>query len=257
MDFHLIATGTNGNRQVKKGTNFMTKHSLINWRFAAATLCGIGLAAGVFVFRAQADQWDKMTILTINQPIQIEDNLLQPGSYVMKLLDSSSDRHIVQIFNRDQNHLVGTVMAFNDYRLQPTGKSQFLFWETPPGSARAMRAWFYPGDNFGQEFRYPKHLTVLETAQVSTPPPAPQPEAAAPPPAETPQPTQAEEPQASREEQQVVIAQNNPPPAPTPAPEAPTPTPQQLPKTATLNPLIGLAGLFSLAIYGLLLRRVV
>lgn len=233
----------------------MDKHSLINWRFVVATLCGLGLAAGVVVFRAQADQWDKKTTLTVNQPIQIEENLLQPGTYVMKLLNSQSDRHIVEIFNSDQNHLIGTIMAINNYRLQPTGKSQFTFWETPPGTARAMRAWFYPGDNFGQEFRYPKHLTVLETAQVRTP--APQPEAAAPPPAEppAPQPSVAQEPQASRE-QPAEIAQNSPPPAPAPAPEAPpTPAPQQLPKTASPYPLIGLSGLFSLGIYALLRRR--
>jgi outer membrane biosynthesis protein TonB len=231
----------------------MNKHSRINWRFVAATLCGIGLAAGVGAFRAQADQWDKKTILTVNQPVQIEEYLLQPGTYVMKLLDSQSNRNIVEIFNGDQKHLIGTVMAINNYRLQPTGNSRFMFWETPPGTARAMRAWFYPGDNFGQEFRYPKHLNVVETAQTTTS--STQTEAAAPPPPETPapQPTVAQEPQASREEQ-VEIAQNNPPPAP--APEAqPAPAPEQLPKTASLYPLIGLSGLFSLAIYGLLRRR--
>jgi hypothetical protein len=238
----------------------MHNDSLINWRLMAALLCGFGLMAGVFAFRAQADQWDKKTILTVNQPIQIEEHVLQPGTYVMKLLDSPSDRHIVQIFNRDQNHLIGTVLAINDYHVQPVGHTQFTFWETPVGTARAMRDWFYPGDNYGQQFRYPKHLTVLETARVNTPATelqtaATQPETGvAPPSVETPapEPSVAQEPQANREEQRVEIAQNNPPPAP--PQETPAAPPAQLPKTASIYPLAGLAGLFSLGIYGLLRR---
>ena len=30
------------------------------------------------------------------------------------------------------------------------------FWEVPAGQPKALRAWFYPGDNDGQEFAYPK-----------------------------------------------------------------------------------------------------
>jgi len=100
-------------------------------------------------FRSRGSR-DKRTILTVNEPIQVRDTLLEPGQYVFKLLDSQSDRHIVQIYNRDQNHLIDTVMAIPNYRIQPTGNSRFTFWETPPGSAKALRAWFYPGDNFGQ-----------------------------------------------------------------------------------------------------------
>ena len=68
----------------------------------ASAACGIALSAGVLSICARADQWDKKTVLTVNQPIQVEETLLQPGKYVLKLIDSSSDRHIVQIFNGDQ-----------------------------------------------------------------------------------------------------------------------------------------------------------
>jgi hypothetical protein len=210
------------------------------------TLCTLGLAVSMCTFRAQADQWDKKTILTVNQPIQITDTYLDPGTYVLKLVDSSSDRHIVYIFNANQNHLINTVMAIPNYRLRPTGKSEFVFWETPPGTARAMRAWFYPGDNYGQEFTYPKHLTQL--AVLTTPAP--------PPPAALPEPTPAPEPQAQVQEpapapaqEPQEIAQNTPPPAPPEAAPAPTPAPQELPKTATPYPLIGLGGLLSLGLF--------
>jgi hypothetical protein len=234
-----------------------------NLRTLVAALCGVWLATGVVVHRAQADQWDKKTILTVNQPIQVKDRLLQPGTYVFKLLDSQSDRHIVQIFNSDQSRIIDTVMAIPNYRLEPTGDSRFAFWETPPGNAKALRAWFYPGDNFGQEFPYPKHLIQLE-ASVTTAPPVPvaeQPAAPVTQPAEPQAMTQ--EPQ-KEETQPEELAQATPPPqtpAPpaTPAPEpAPPPpsaeraAPESLPKTASPYPLIGLSGLFSLGLYGLL-----
>jgi len=235
-----------------------------------ATVCALVVGTGVVVFRAQADEWDKKTIITIDQPVQIENTYLEPGTYVLKLLDSSSDRHIVQIYNRDQNHLVNTVMAIPNYRLQPTGNSRFMFWETPPGSAHALRAWFYPGDNFGQEFRYPKQLrqlasiNVVATRQIAeAPAPAPaaevkvkerEEEVAVAEPAPAPQAV-IQEPETKREEE-VVIAQNTPPPPPpadvAPAPQVETRVPEELPKTATAYPLIGLGGLFSLSLYGLL-----
>src|SRR4029077_5272070 len=140
----------------RKGVIFMKVHLHTRGPMAVAAICGVTLAVGM-AMRARADEWDKRTILTINQPIQVTDKLLEPGQYVFKLLDSASNRHIAQILNRDQNHLIGTILAIPNYRLQPTGDSRFAFWETPPGNAQALRAWFYPGDNFGQEFPYQKH----------------------------------------------------------------------------------------------------
>jgi len=113
---------------------------------------------------AVADQWNKRTILTVNEPIQVPGKVLQPGKYVMRLLDSPANRHIVQIFNGDETQLQTTILAIPNYRLQPTGETEFGWWETPAGQPKAMRAWFYPGDNFGQEFAYPKNEAVAIAA---------------------------------------------------------------------------------------------
>lgn len=238
----------------------MKSHLPVNLRTVVTALCGVGLAMGVFAYRAQADEWNKRTIVTIDQPIQVKERLLQPGTYVFKLLDSQSDRHIVQIYNGDQSHIIDTVLAIPNYRLQPTGDTQFAFWETPAGDAKAIRAWFYPGDNFGQEFPKPKHFIELEASAATTTAPVPvasepvtqpaEPEAAV-----TPVPeTQPAQPETEPEE----VAQATPPPTtatPAPAPEQPSAersVPESLPKTSSPYPLIGLSGLFSLGLYGLL-----
>ena len=226
----------------------MKLHTPTKSRITYAVLCGISLGCAIVTYRAQADQWDKKTILTVDQPIQVRDRLLEPGKYVFKLAESASDRHIVQIFNGDQSRIIDTILAIPNYRLQPTGKSQFMFWETPPGSAHALRAWFYPGDNFGQEFPYPKHLAMLRMPEPApAPPPPPEPPAVEPAPQQPPPQSKMEQPK--QQEPPVEIAQNNPP-AP---PEAPAEQqPEKLPKTASLYPLFGLGGVFSLSLYGLL-----
>jgi len=242
-------------RQTKmKGTVFMKRRNLSKSPFGYAALGCCAVIAVASAIPAIADSWDKKTILTVNEPIQVRDTVLEPGKYVFKLLNSSSDRHIVQIFNADQSHIIATELAIPNYRIQPTGDSRFQFWETPPGNAKALRAWFYPGDNFGQEFTYPKHLRQIasnEPAPALTPRPEPEPTpapAAAPP--EPPPPAPEPQPEAA-----APALPEPAPPAPfEPAPQAAEPTapPAELPHTASPIPLIGLSGLVSLGLFGFL-----
>jgi LPXTG-motif cell wall-anchored protein len=225
-------------------------------RAAVVAVSGFALALGLAAPRAQADQWNKRTTLTIDQPMQVTDTYLEPGQYVFKLLDSQSDRHIVQIYNADQTHLITTILSVPDYRVQVTGKSRFTMWETPAGYVSALKSWYYPGDNFGQEFRYPKHLRAIEVAQVTTTTTT----AAQAEPA--PAPAVQEQAEVTQQQDQTVIAQNQPEPAPpavaeqpAPAPEpAPAPAPAVLPQTASAYPLIGFIGVLLLGLGGVLRR---
>lgn len=214
-------------------------------------MASVGLLGVALAPNAPADQWNKKTVMTISEPIQVPNKVLPAGKYVVKLLDSPSDRHIVQIFNADETHLETTILAIPNYRIQPTGKTVFSFWETPPGQPKALRAWFYPGDNFGQEFAYPKSAAAQIAAVTHQSVPTTEAtEAAELPKAEVTQ-TAPETPAPAPQQE---VAQNTPPPQPEAAP-APEPTaapaPQELPKTASPYPLIALAGIFSLGMFAL------
>ena len=202
-------------------------------------------AAAWFAPTARADEWDKLTVLTFNEPVEIPGQVLPAGTYVFKLLDSPSDRNVVQIFTEDQKHLLATVMAIPDYRLEPTGKTVVTFEERASGSPQALHSWFYPGDNSGLGFVYPKSET-----QLASKPAEPAPVAAAPAPqqAMTEQPPneandQSNETSLSSEivrEEDVIIAQAAPPPDDNAPPAS---FPDTLPKTAgnfASIPLIGL-----------------
>jgi hypothetical protein len=200
-----------------------------------------------YVPLSRADEWDKTTKVTFSEPVQIPGKVLPAGTYVFRLHDSTSNRHIVQIYNEDHTQLITTVMAIPNYRLQPTGKTVLTYDERPADQPVALAAWFYPGDNTGQEFAYPKEeaerLSRLnnkevpalqerssESASNAAPAPQNQTPAAQPNPQPTNPPTEAAKPT---------------PPPPTPNPPSTQMAQQQrpeLPHTASWLPLIGLMG---------------
>jgi LPXTG-motif cell wall-anchored protein len=226
-----------------------------------ATIFCLSLAALAFSASVKADAWNKKTIVTFGQPVEVPGGVvLPPSTYVFKLLDSASNRHIVQIFNEDQNHIYATVLAIPNYRLQVTGKTVITFTERPAGEPPAIKAWFYPGDNFGQEFVYSKRRTA-DFAKITT---SPTPAAPTELESEITEPAKVsnEEPEVDLKqsqstadnppEKEVEIAQavEQPPVTPTPTPQAETTddpeSMEQLPQTASQLPFWGLIGLLSL-----------
>jgi hypothetical protein len=119
--------------------------------FASLVAAGLTLPSHL-----KADDWDKLTTLTFSAPVEIPGQVLPAGTYVFKLLDSQSDRNIVQIYDAKQTKLYATILAIPDYRLKPADKTVVTFEERVANSPEAIQAWFYPGDNYGQQFVYPK-----------------------------------------------------------------------------------------------------
>jgi hypothetical protein len=116
---------------------------------AALALSFIGSA---LVPVLKADDWDKKTRITIDQSIEVQGTVLPAGSYVMKLL-GSPDQCTVEIFNAAENRLLVTVLALPVSRFNPTGRSEFRFYDEAAGQPQELRAWFYPGDEIGFGFR--------------------------------------------------------------------------------------------------------
>jgi hypothetical protein len=123
-----------------------------------AALC-LGLTPSV-----SADAADRKTTITFSAPVEVPGKVLPAGTYVFKLLDSSSNRNIVEIFDKDEKKLYATLLAIPDYRPQPYDKTMVTFEERPSGSPEAIEAWFYPGDPYGMKFVYP-HKRAVELAK--------------------------------------------------------------------------------------------
>jgi LPXTG-motif cell wall-anchored protein len=192
----------------------------------------------------QADTWNKKTVVTFSQAVEIPGKILPAGTYTFQLLDSLSDRHIVQVFNADGSQIIATILAINDYRLQSTGDTVMKFSERPGDSPEALRAWFYPGDNFGQEFVYPKvrAIQLAETTKFVVPAVAVDLDdnviKTVPIVAVTPD---------QKEVEVTTVIQTTPAVAATPAPVAVKET-EELPQTGSSMPLIALLGGLSICL---------
>jgi hypothetical protein len=138
---------------------------------AVFCLLAVTMLGATVLPSARADEWNKKTVVTFSQTVEVPGKVLPAGTYTFKLLDSPSDRHIVQIFNSDGSQIIATILAINNYRLQPTGDTVMKFSERPGDAPDALRAWFYPGNSFGQEFVYPKvrAIQLAKTAQIAVP----------------------------------------------------------------------------------------
>ncbi len=258
-----------GRQEIKKIMKYLSNIALA----ALAGCLSLALAPNV-----RADEWNKKTNITVNDPVQLPSCCtpdhtitLQPGEYVLALVDSLSDRHVVRVFDKDQKHVITTILAVPNYRLQPTGKTVLQYWEVPAGQPRALRAWFYPGDNFGQEFVYHKQTAAEIAAFAKAPVPAVAIDTTveedlktaplvvvdetgktselaevtpAPPVTEPAQPQEAVQTDAAA-----------PTPAPVEAVQETEPVQQTLPHTASNLPLLGLFGILFLAAFAVLRIR--
>jgi hypothetical protein len=254
------------------------------------SLLRIGALTAVLVSLAPpptiADEHDKKGIVNFSQPTEVPGIVLPPGTYVIKLLDSQSNRHIAEIMNEKMDHLYALTFTAAAFRVERTGKPVLTFYEGTRGQPPAIRRWFWPGELDGIEFLYPKDQaakiaaatnqrvaegglpTVAESGQSLTPDNSKgftlhsQDESK---PATTPLTAAAAEPAAAPPP--VVIAQNAPPPQPAretvqaqPAQAAQSNSPAvsadanssdrtsdtNLPQTASNLPLIGAIGIVSL-----------
>jgi hypothetical protein len=199
------------------------------------------------------------TIVTFDQPVEVPGDVLLAGTYSFRLLGGNvGDRNVVEIYNKDETRLYDRFLAISDYRLRTGASPIITFEKRSAGAPNAITAWFYPGNNFGYEFVYPKPEAV-RLAQISMEPVPATPANVESKPAQTSEPAPAKPvgeilnaqvstvtPSGKEEPMKAEAAprSSEPTPAP-PATASPKPV-AELPHTASDLPLIGLIGILSL-----------
>ncbi len=131
----------------------------MNIKLNALCLGGLLGATLLITQPAKADDWNKKTEFTFSEPVEVPGHVLPAGKYVFELPDSSSERNVVEIFSEDPNgkeSLITTLLTIPDHMDQTPDEPVVKFDERPSGSPEAIHSWFYPGENTGWEFVYPK-----------------------------------------------------------------------------------------------------
>ena len=244
----------------------------------ALTLAVLALVAS----RATAQQANttERTFMTFSTAVEMPGVMLQPGTYVFKLADSPS-RNVVQVWDQDEKNMIGHWTYVQAERPRVSEDTVVMFRETREGATPAVQFWYFPGEQIGKEFIYPKDQAqriasrtgvqvrsdegFVEAAAVAAAEPAPVESAVndARPAAES-QPEPAPAPVAVAVDPEPAPVAETPAPAPvterrTATVQADSPRPvgtsgqaaaqpvDELPRTASPLALCGLLGLISLA----------
>jgi len=127
----------------------------------------VAFAAGVFCLLFSGTTWAQMTdhktVVTFYTPVEVpgsDPQILPAGTYIFKVVDSKTDRNVVQISNENETHIYTTVLAIPIARDLETSRTVMTFVERPVGNPQTLRAWFYPYEKHGQEFVYSKRPIV-------------------------------------------------------------------------------------------------
>lgn len=206
--------------------------------FAVLSVLGLVLSLGASPLLAD-EAWK--TPLTISEPTEIPGMVLEPGKYIVQVLNTKESRLVVQFLTGDGTKNVATVLAVPNYRVNIQDGSPFTYFQRGEGAPQALKDWFYVGNNFGIEFVYPKaeaFKIAQRTQQNVYAAPSAKPETSESVIAVTPQ--QKEEPvtyEAPAPARAPAMAQKS-----APAPEPPT----SLPATGSNQGLLALAGLAAL-----------
>src|SRR5512135_1818651 len=191
-------------------------------------------AAGMWLLPAKAGAQDvqRRAKMTLTEAAEIPGTILQPGTYVVKVMDYKDEKEIVQFSTEDDKTVVATVLAIRDRRVRTDdGQTGFIYFQRLEGNPIALKSWYYAGDEWGEVFAYPRSKAIV-LAQATH-------EEVVATPVESHPTLEAE------------VTVVKPAPAPKPAVE-PVPvaektvvekTPARLPRTGSSLPLFGLIGL--------------
>ena len=143
---------------------------------AAAVFTAAFLAAATSA-SAQDSNINQRTILTFSGPVQMPGVTLPGGKYVFRLANTAL-HNVMQVFDGDEKRIIGQWFFIPKNRTSEelsaaNGKPVVMFKEMPEGFTPAIQYYFYPTETIGKEFIYPKaqalkiaaatHQTVLAT----------------------------------------------------------------------------------------------
>jgi hypothetical protein len=130
--------------------------------FNGAT-CTIVLLASILTLSGanwpQSGLANKISHLTFSYPVQVPGATLPAGTYTFSLVSGpSANQRIVRVISRNGDKVVATILTIPDYRRETKKYTAISFGEKGPCSNfTSIKSWFYPGEQNGYRFIYPRN----------------------------------------------------------------------------------------------------
>ena len=121
--------------------------------FVFVSLMAFGLLAAPAARAVGLEDWP--TTATFDEPIQIGDLVLPPGTYYFKLTPGTVARNIMMIYSMDRRRWEGMIMGIHANREDIDAKGELMFGKKEAGKPAFLEYWFNPDWNRGIQFINP------------------------------------------------------------------------------------------------------
>jgi hypothetical protein len=96
---------------------------------------------------------EEVTVFTFAAPVQVPGRILPAGKYLFKL-DQHEELNVVKIESPDERKVFGIFVVKPDYHMKAPTQPGLVFEPASAGGPEVIKAWFYPGDKYGNAFIY-------------------------------------------------------------------------------------------------------
>jgi hypothetical protein len=119
-------------------------------------------------------QTPESSVLPVTEPLDVGGTILQPGTYLIRVIPSDTDRNKVQVTSMDGMTVYATALTV-PHPLEPNEEvpnTTFIYFPAAGEHPRALRTWFAPdpeASQGGHDFVYPEGRArmLAEVAQAN------------------------------------------------------------------------------------------
>ncbi len=121
---------------------------------AAVASAGVLVLALSVSANAQLEDWTRKSVIQLTSRSEVPGMVLEPGTYVFKLLDVDDHRKIVEVLDKDGQKRLTAFTAVLIHRDRPEFDTNVSFYENVTKGPKPLRTWYWDNELHGYEFVY-------------------------------------------------------------------------------------------------------
>ena len=114
----------------------------------------LGLLGALLCTSALAGPWETRIRISLSERLLMPGFTLEPGDYILRLLNHTTNRAVLQVLSADERVVLGTFMTLGHYRMSAPETARFALAERRRGDPKTLRTLFLPGELNGRELLY-------------------------------------------------------------------------------------------------------
>lgn len=110
------------------------------------------VAFALLISTAAFAQTPEVSVLPVTEPLDVGGTILQPGTYHIRVMPSTTDRNKIQVTSVDGTQVFATALTV-PHPLEPgeeVPSTTFIYYPAGDGQPRALRTWFAPDPEASQ-----------------------------------------------------------------------------------------------------------